>query len=70
MVVPKLRLLALAWAMSWRASRINELAVSIKVRDSNTSNFARSWGLDVASIVIPLCHLLAVRPFPPVFFTF
>jgi hypothetical protein len=70
MAVRKLFSLALAWAMSWRASRINELAVSIKVRDSNTSNFARSWVLHVASIVIPLCHLLAVRPLPPVFFTF
>ena len=53
--------LALAWATSWRASVINELAVSIKVRDCNTSNFARSWVLHVGSIVIPLRHV-AVGP--------
>src|SRR5204862_2157715 len=40
---------ALAWATSWRASVINQLAVSIKVRDCNTSDLARSWLLHVRS---------------------
>jgi hypothetical protein len=56
-------------AMSWRASLINELVVSIKVRDWNTSNFARSCVLHAASMVIALCHL-AVSSIPLTFFAF
>jgi len=55
--------------MSWRASLINELVVSIKVRDWNTSNFARSCVLHAASMVIALCHL-AVSSIPLTFFAF
>jgi len=55
--------------MSWRASLINELVVSIKVRDWNTSNFARSCVLHAASMVIVLCNF-AVSSIPLTFFTF
>ncbi len=69
MAARKLSFLALVCAISWRASLINELVVSIKVRDWNTSNFARSCVLHAASMVIALCRF-AVSSIPLTFFTF